>query len=83
MSAVLNLNKGKRRMEKDNIKYLTGAKFTVWGEEGTENRFVAFYHPQIPSPTTFLLEKRELDQLIQALRQELPVEGYTPRNSVQ
>lgn len=59
------------------IKYLTGARFHVWGEKGTKQRFLQWQHPALQEPVTFLLEELHIAQLMDALQKELPPEAYT------
>jgi hypothetical protein len=54
------------------IKYLTGARFRVWGERGTKRRFLQWEHPELNPPVTLLLEEAHISQLLDALQRELP-----------
>lgn len=65
------------------IKYLTGARFLVWGEQGTKRRFIKWEHPDLGSPVTFLLEEQHVSQLLDALRRKLPPAAHTPTSRVQ
>ncbi len=65
------------------LKYLTGAAFSIWGEEGTKRRFLQFRHPQLNPPVTILLEEQHIDQLIDGLQKELPPEAYTKGQGIQ
>lgn len=59
------------------IRFLTNARFDIWGEEDTERRFVRWSHPELKEPVTFLLEENHVRQLISALQQELPPAART------
>lgn len=67
----------------EDIKYLTGAAFRVWGERGSNRRFLQWQHPELNPPVTLLLEERDIAQLLQILRQELPPEAYSDPSPVQ
>jgi hypothetical protein len=64
------------------IKYLTDARFRVWGEVGTKRRFLQWMHPDLNPPVTFLLEEGAISDLLQALQIELPPEARTTTNQV-
>jgi hypothetical protein len=65
------------------IKYHLNPVFRVWGEKGTENRFVEFRHKDMPVPVAFLIEKPDLALFLSHLQRELPPEAYTTRNPLQ
>jgi len=65
------------------FRYLTGARFLVWGEEGTERRFLQWQHPTLGEPVTLLLSPQDIAQLLHALQAELPPGAHTKGHSVQ
>ena len=65
------------------IKFLSGAQFLVWCEEGTKRRFLQWIHPELGTPVTFLLEEQHIIQLQDALQRELPPAGHTKIQSIQ
>lgn len=64
-------------------KYYLNPLFRVWGEKGTENRFVELQHSRMAESVVFLLEKADLDAFVSLLQRELPPEAYTTRNLTQ
>ena len=65
------------------IKYLTGASFSVWGEEGSQRRFLRWDHPDLGQPVTLLLETNHISQLIDALQRTLPPGTHSKGQSIQ
>jgi hypothetical protein len=59
------------------MKYYLNPVFLVWGEAGTDNRFVEFRHADMAAPVVFLLEKADLDVFVSHLQRELR-RGLTP-----
>lgn len=64
-------------------KYLTGAVFSIWGEEGTKRRFLRWTHPELNPPVTLLLEPQHIADLIHGLQIELPPGAYSKGHGVQ
>jgi hypothetical protein len=67
----------------NDIKYLTGAVFGVWGEKGTKRRFLQWHHPELNPPVTLLLEEQHISQLVDALQRTLPPGAYTETHKIQ
>jgi hypothetical protein len=65
------------------FKFFESPRFQVWGEEGTQRRFVRFEHPSLTEAPTFLLEQQHIAQLIDALQRELPPGAYSQKQSIQ